>query len=536
MIQSYPAWLDEAVFYQIYPPSYYDSNGDGVGDIRGIIDRLDYLQWLGVNAVWLNPCFASPFRDGGYDISDYYRVAPRYGTNADLRRLFRAAGKCGIRVILDLVPGHTSVEHPWFRQSCRAQRNKYTDCYIWTDQGMDFRRHDLRTVNGYAQRDGSYVTNFFWSQPALNYGFAKPSQPWQRPVMHPACRANRREMMHIMRYWLDAGAAGFRVDMASSLIKCDPGYTQTHILWRHVREMLDTHYPQAVLISEWSNPAAAWRAGFHGDFLLPWENPCHKLLLGPRSPGERHQPCGFLDTSGRGDITAFLDEYLECLRQRRGRGFMSLMTGNHDLIRLRQGRTMAELEVIFAMLLTLPGVPFIYYGDEIGMKHLDVPNKEGGYFRTGARTPMQWDSSRNAGFSSARSKQLYLPIDPATHRPNVIDQIARSSSLLHHVRELIALRRSHPALGGEGEFLPMYACKQKCPFVYLRKKGRQRFLVAINPAAKPAKARFDARLLQLKKFTASTDTLQLHPTQDQIAINMGPVSYAIINLSDSTAG
>ena len=166
----------------------------------------------------------------------------------------------------------------------------------------------------------------------------------------------------------------------------------------------------------------------------------------------------------------------------------------------------------------------------------DRPNKEGGYFRTGARTPMQWDNSRNAGFSSAPSKQLYLPLDPAGNRPTVAGQQGKHNSLLKHVRDLIALRRAHPALGGKGEFLPMYACKQKCPFVYLRKKGRQRFLVAINPAAKPAKACFDAHLLQLKKPIASTDTLQLHPTQDQIAINMGPVSYAIINLSDSTAG
>ncbi|MBN2210825.1 MAG: hypothetical protein JW709_05455 [Sedimentisphaerales bacterium] len=535
MTKLYPAWLSDAVFYQIYPPSFYDSNGDGIGDIKGIIARLDYLQWLGVNAIWLNPCFASPFRDGGYDISDYYRVAPRYGTNVDLRRLFRAAERRGIRVILDLVPGHTSVDHPWFRQSCRAQRNKYTDRYIWTDQGMDFRRHDLRTVNGYAERDGSYVTNFFWSQPALNYGFAKPTQLWQLPVTHPACQATRRELMKIMRYWLDAGAAGFRVDMASSIVKNDPGHRQTIAWWREVRAMLDAKYPQAMLISEWSNPAAALRAGFHSDFLLPWENPCHKLLLGARGPGgASDQPAGFLDRRGRGDITAFLDVYLDCLRQCRGRGFMSLMTGNHDLVRLRQGRTMAELEVIFAVLLTLPGIPFIYYGDEIGMKHLDLPNKEGGYFRTGARTPMQWDGSRNAGFSTAPKGKLYLPVDPAKNHPTVAGQQENSNSLLQHVRDLIALRRKHPALSGEGEFAPIYARKQACPFVYLRRKGRERFLVAINPANKPARARFDAKLLQSGKPLAPKKILVA--TGDQISIDMGPVSYAIMDLTDSTAG
>ena len=173
MPSKYPEWLEEALFYQIYPQSFYDSNGDGTGDIQGIIDKLDYIESLGVNAIWINPCFASPFGDAGYDVSDYYTVASRYGKNDDLAKLFRAAQERGIRVCLDLVPGHTSIEHPWFKESCQAEENEFTNRYIWTDSVFERDLDGLKTVNGYAERDGNFVTNFYYCQPALNYGFAR---------------------------------------------------------------------------------------------------------------------------------------------------------------------------------------------------------------------------------------------------------------------------------------------------------------------------------------------------------------------------
>ncbi len=163
-----PSWLEKAVFYEIYPQSFFDSNGDGIGDLPGILQKLDYLQFLGVNAVWLNPCFASPFQDAGYDVSDYYQVAPRYGTNADLKKLFDEAGRLGIRIFLDLVPGHTSIENAWFKESCKVERNKYSDWYIWTNSIWTWNAPGVQTVIGYAERDGNYITNFFHFQPALN--------------------------------------------------------------------------------------------------------------------------------------------------------------------------------------------------------------------------------------------------------------------------------------------------------------------------------------------------------------------------------
>ena len=220
-----PDWLEKAVFYEIYPQSFYDSNCDGIGDLPGILQKLDYLQYLGVNAIWLNPCFDSPFQDAGYDVRDYYKIAARYGTNDDARHLFDEAHRRGIHILLDLVPGHTSIEHPWFQASARHERNEYSDWYIWTDSGWTWEVPGLRLVNGYGDRDATFITNFFYCQPALNFGFANPDPryPWQSPVDAPGPQRVRQEMRNIMKFWLDLGCDGFRVDMAASLIKNDPG-------------------------------------------------------------------------------------------------------------------------------------------------------------------------------------------------------------------------------------------------------------------------------------------------------------------------
>ena len=165
-----PKWLDNAIFYEIYPQTFRDSNADGIGDFQGILEKLDYVRDLGCNAIWLNPCFASPFGDAGYDVADYYRAAPRYGTNEDLKRLFEEAHRRGIRVLLDLVPGHTSWEHPWFKASMEAERNEFTDRYVWTDDIWE-RPEGMDCLRGISQRNGACAVNFFSNQPALNYGY-----------------------------------------------------------------------------------------------------------------------------------------------------------------------------------------------------------------------------------------------------------------------------------------------------------------------------------------------------------------------------
>ncbi len=494
-------WLEKAVFYEIYPQSFFDSNGDGIGDLPGILQKLEYLQYLGINAMWLNPCFASPFQDAGYDVSDFYQVATRYGTNDDLRTLFAEARRLGMRVMLDLVPGHTSTECAWFKESCKAERNAYTDYYIWTNSVWTWNAPGVQMVIGYAERDGNYITNFFHFQPALNYGFAKPDpdHPWQQPVDAPGPRAVRQELKNIMKFWLDMGASGFRVDMAGSLVKNDPGNLETARLWSEMRTWLDSAYPEARLVSEWSNPTVAIPAGFHMDFLLPFASQAYQALFAMKNiPASSQAASGscFFDPNQPGDIHAFLDDYLPLYQATRGKGFMVIPSGNHDTTpRLGNGRSPRDLELAYLLLMSMPGVPFIHYGDEIGMRSPEgLKSKEGGYGRTGARTPMQWDTTNNAGFSSAPRDQLYLPVEDSPEWRNVAAQRADGDSLVNHIRRLIALRLAHPALCASGAFEPVYAEAGKLLFVYLRQSGDEKILVAINPGNQPCEVVLDGSL------------------------------------------
>jgi len=533
-----PDWLADAFFYEIYPQSFLDTDGDGIGDLPGVIAKLDYILSLGCNAIWLNPCFVSPFGDAGYDISDFYKVAPRYGTNADLRRLFKEAHKRGMRVCLDLVAGHTSTEHPWFKQSAKAGSNTCTNRYIWTNNVFSPPPPGLSMISGFSEREGNYITNFFHFQPALNYGFAKPDpkEPWQLPVDHPDCLATREEMKNIMRYWLDAGADGFRVDMASSLVKGDADFEETMKLWAEMRDMYDAEYPEAVLIAEWSDPARAIRAGFHIDFLIHFNDPSYTSLF-RSEPGRdlfgffKNIPPSFFDREGKGDIRTFLDYYLEHYHKTRRSGYISIPSGNHDIMRLAEGRTMEELKVAFTFLITMPGVPYLYCGDEIGMGYVrGLVSKEGGYNRTGSRTPMQWTSGRNAGFSTAPARDLYLPIDPAKNRPTVEAQEKDPSSLLHHIRRLASLRREHPALAGDGDFEAVYAEKKRYPFIYQRKLGGERILVAINPSDRPVSKtiRIENPVSDWTEMMVSGAKIEL--TGSNMRVRMEGVSYGVFSL------
>lgn len=473
-----PNWLKDAVFYEIYPQSFKDTNGDGIGDINGIIEKLDYVKDLGCNALWINPIYDSPFKDGGYDVRDYKKVAERYGTNEDAYRLFEVAHKKGIHVLLDLVPGHTSEEHPWFQESKKAEENEYTDRYVWTKCWF----HGIAGhpyVGGEADRDGCYMLNFFKCQPALNYGFLNRTEEWQLPPDHPACIATREAMKDIMRFWLDHGCDGFRVDMADSLVKDDDeNKSATGKIWRNIREMLDKEYPEAAIISEWSNPWQALKNGFHSDFYLDHQgNGYNTLLRDYETEGGDHS---FLKKDGQGDIMRFLKDYLPKYKDTKEDGYISFITCNHDTPRPARTLSPSELKIAYAMFLTLPGVPFIYYGDEIGMKYLDIPTKEGGYTRTGTRTPMQWDSSKNYGFSDASEDKLYLPQDKSIDAPTVEAQLSDDNSLLSEVKRLIALHHEYTDLQADGSFEVVFAQKNQFPFVF--KRGD--LIVGINPSDK----------------------------------------------------
>ena len=523
-----PKWLQSAVFYQVYPQSYYDSNGDGIGDLAGVTAKLDYIDSIGCNVIWLNPIFESPFGDAGYDIADFYKVASRYGTNRDFEKLCVEAHQRGLRVCLDLVAGHTSSLSHWFQESALEWSNQYSNWYIWTPPSENVT--GSQPYSGQDRRSERYLPNFFHFQPALNYGYSQPKAPWQLPTTHPACIAVREELKQIMKFWLELGADGFRVDLAASLIRNDPSHEGIMALWGYYRTWLDQEYPDAALISEWSNPAIAIPAGFHIDFLLQMGEPAYALLLGPKSSvqGKARTPPAFFEQAGGGNIKDFVDNYLKHYTATKARGYISLPTSNHDMPRPSWGREVREVRTIFAMLLTMPGVPCIYYGDEIGMKFLpNSPNKEGGLLdniqRCGSRTPMQWSRDKNAGFSTADEQELYLPIDPAESRPDVASQEKDPASLLNFTRALLKLRREHPALANRADFQPVYAEENQYPFVYLRAAKTERILVAVNPAARPRSVQLGDTI----KFTASRALLAEGAAFLNGRLEMNPISFGI---------
>ncbi|MCX4312508.1 MAG: alpha-amylase family glycosyl hydrolase [Clostridia bacterium] len=466
-------WLKSAIFYEIYPNSFSDTNGDGYGDFAGITEKLDYIKSLGVNALWLNPHYDSPFMDGGYDVRDYFAVSPRFGSEADFDELIAAAHARGIKVILDLVPGHTSEQNADFLKSAEAVRNELSDRFIWTNGEWEFPQ-GFRAISGRHDRKGNYIVNFFSTQPALNYGFNRIDEPsWQMPYTSDAAMATREWLKSVMRFWLDRGADGFRVDMAGSLVKNDGADNEkpaTSEIWRDIRAMLDKEYPDTVLVSEWSDPQAI-RAGFDADFMLDHHGNPYNLLV----RAEEREGCySYFDIAGRGDGKAFADGFSAWYGEvKAAGGYIGLLSCNHDTPRLAPQYTAEQLKLVYATLFTLPGVPFLYYGDEIGMRYIkDLPSVECGFARTGSRTPMQWSVERNAGFSAA--EQTFLPTF-ADKQTNVAAQTKDKKSLLNFIRSLFEFRKTRKEFAG-GDFEFLYADGSK-PLVYRRGE----LIIVVNP-------------------------------------------------------
>ncbi len=458
-----PKWLNDAVFYEIYPQSFYDSNGDGIGDINGIIEKLDYVKGLGCNAIWLNPVYDSPFMDAGYDVRDYYRVAPRYGTNDDLVRLFEEAHRKDMKILLDLVPGHTSDTHPWFLTAKSAKVTEFSNRYIFTKSVWDA-PPEYRMMCGICERDGNYMVNYFSSQPALNYGFSRITHPeWQLPTDHPDCLNTVEAIKDIMRFWLNKGADGFRVDMADSLVKNDDDKRATAKIWRGVREMLDAEYPEAAMVSEWCHPdRAITDAGFHMDFYLDHYGNGYSRLFRFGEWGD----LAVFNPNGLGDLKGFAEEYLPAYNRTKDKGYISFMTNNHDMPRVTAYLDKQAIKLVNAFIFTMPGVPFLYYGDEIGMRYqADLVSKEGGFSRTGSRTPMQWNDGKNLGFSE--SNEPYLPVDTASDAPTVANQRDDPDSIYRVVTDLIALRHKYDDLHGNGELEFLYD-DHSIPFAFRR--------------------------------------------------------------------
>lgn len=549
-----PSWLSDAVVYQIYPSSFQDSDGNGIGDIPGIISRLDYIKSIGVTAIWLNPIFVSGWTDGGYDVIDYYTVDPRFGTNTDLVNLVNTAHEKGLKVILDLVAGHTSIQSEWFKQSSQAPDLRYSDYYIWpsfkpeiegakTDGPQDYAQL-MNTFNNIvnkfvktdAPRGPYYVKNFFDTQPALNFGFANPDpeHPWEQAVDAPGPMAVRREIKNIMSFWMDKGVDGFRVDMAASLVKNDFDKSATIKLWKEdLSKWFKEEYPENLLIAEWFNPAQSIEAGFHVDFF------CHDgkynyASLFFNTPGRGRDGVCWFDLEGKGELKTWYELYTYQYDAVKGKGYVSMPSGNHDFTRLAAGPrdTEDQLKVAMTFFYTMPGVPFMFYGDEIGLEHqFDAPSKEGsGTGRAGTRIPMLWDSSENAGFSTAAKEDLYLPQDPDPDRRTVESQEADPNSLLNYVRELIKLRRSSDALGSDGDWRLVSSLDAPYPMIYERTSGDEVWVVALNPTAKKVTGEIPTYSADPEPMFGSYDSVKYRSGKEVDKITLSPVSAAVFKV------
>jgi maltose alpha-D-glucosyltransferase/alpha-amylase len=475
-------WYKTAVFYELLVGSFQDSNGDGVGDIPGLISRLDYLHWLGVDCLWLLPINKSPLKDGGYDVSDYYSVLPAYGTVDDVRRLMEEAHRRGIRVIMDMVLNHTSSEHPWFQSARSSPDSPYRDWYVWSDNPDLYR--DVRIIfcdvepsnwTWDEEAQAFYWHRFFHHQPDLNY---------ENPQVRDA-------MLEIVRFWLDLGLDGFRLDAVPYLYEEEGTYCEnlpgTHAFLADLRRMVDNTYPDRVLLAEANQPpgdAVAYfgtedRPESHMNFHFPL---MPRIFMAVRR--EQRMPITEVlaqtppvpDFAQWGIFLRNHDELtLETVTER-DRDYLWTEYAKDPRMRINLGirrrlapllnNDRATIELCTALLLSLPGSPILYYGDEIGMgDNIFLGDRDG------VRTPMQWSSDRNGGFSRADFNHLFLPpvMDPAYsyERINVEDQLRDSGSLLYWVRQHLMIRQQWPVFGC-GDYIPIEPANQAV-FAFLRR-------------------------------------------------------------------
>jgi maltose alpha-D-glucosyltransferase/alpha-amylase len=453
-------WFQRAVFYEVSVRSFFDANGDGTGDLQGLIEKLDYISWLGVDCLWLLPFYSSPLRDGGYDISDFFTILPEYGKLGDAVRLMEEAHKRGIRIITDLVVNHTSDQHPWFQESRQSRDNPRADWYVWsdTDQGYPDARiifTDTERSNWAwdPNRQQYYWHRFFSHQPDLNY---------DNPEVQEA-------MMGILRFWLNLGLDGFRLDAVPYLFEregtnCE-NLTETHGFLKRVRKEVDAGYPGRVLLAE-ANQWPSDVVEYFGD-----GDECHMCFNFPLMPrmfmalrrAQRHPITEILaqtpevpDGCQWGIFLRNHDELTLEMVTDEDRDYMWNEYAKDPRMKLNIGirRRLAPLvendrrvmELFHAMLFSLPGSPILYYGDEIGMGDNVFLGD-----RDGVRTPMQWSPDRNAGFSRADFAQLYSAplMDPVYgyQALNVEGELRDPSSLLHWLQRMLQVRKRHPLFG-----------------------------------------------------------------------------------------
>jgi len=459
-----PEWFKRAVFYEVLVRSFHDSNSDGTGDLKGLTSKLDYLQWLGVDCIWLPPFFKSPLRDGGYDVSDYTDVLPEFGDLGDFVEFVEQAHARGMRIIIDVVMNHTSDQHSWFQASRSDPDGPYGDFYTWADDDKQFPDARIIFVDTEVSnwtfdpvRKQYFWHRFFSHQPDLNY---------ENPRVHD-------EMLGALRFWLDLGIDGFRLDAVPYLYQeegtnCE-NLPRTHTFLKKVRKMVDTEYPDTVLLAE-ANQWPTDVVDYFGDPATGGDE-CHMAFHFPVMPRifmavrrESRYPISeimaqtpaipskcqwgiFLRNHDELTLEMVTDEerdymYSEYAKDPRMKANVGIRRRLAPLLE----NDRRQIELFTALLMSLPGSPVLYYGDEIGMgDNIWLGDRDG------VRTPMQWTPDRNAGFSACDPGRLNLPVIMDAvygyQSTNVEAQMASSSSLLHWTKRMIEIRRQNPAFG-----------------------------------------------------------------------------------------
>jgi maltose alpha-D-glucosyltransferase/alpha-amylase len=498
-----PVWFKDAVIYETHVKAFYDANGDGIGDFPGLVQKLDYLEELGITCLWLLPFFPSPLRDDGYDIADYRGVHPAYGTLEDFHLLVREAHRRGISVVIELVVNHTSDQHPWFQRARRAPPgSEERDYYVWSD--TDQRYPDARIIFLDTERSNwawdevaqaYYWHRFFGHQPDLNFDNPRVVE----------------EILAVMSFWLDMGVDGFRLDAIPYLVERDgtscENLPETHSVIKRIRGHLERHYPGRMLLAE----ANQW----------PWDvrpyfgdgDECHMAFHFPVMPrifmALRRQDAEPVvdilrrtppipDTCQWGLFLRNHDELTLEMVTEEERDYMVLAYARDPRARLNLGirRRLAPLldnglrriELLNGLLFSLPGTPIIYYGDEIGMGD-DVARPD----RDGVRSPMQWNAGRNAGFSEAEPAALYSqPIADPVYAPGAVNVDAQRrdpSSLYQWMRRMLRLRKMFPVFGrGTLEFVPV---RNKAVLAYVRRWEEDSILCVANMSGTAQPAELD---------------------------------------------
>ena len=497
-------WYRTAVFYEVVLRAFDDSDGTGSGDIKGLIRRLDYLQWLGVDCLWLPPFFPSPLRDGGYDVADYTSVAGQYGTIEDFELLVKEIHARGMRIVIDLVMNHTSDAHPWFQASRNDPQGPFGDFYVWSDDNTAYSDAriifiDTETSNWTFDpvRKQYFWHRFFSHQPDLNF----------------ENQAVQDAMFDTVRFWLRTGVDGFRLDAVPYLFEeegtdCE-NLPRTHEFLADLRAMVDAEAPGTLLLAEanqWPQDVVAYygtaeRPECHMCFHFPVMPRIYYALRDQRATNIREILAETPDIPVGAQWGTFLRNHDELTLEMVSTNERAAMYGwyaEDPRMRANVGirrrlapllnNSRAEIELAHSLLMSLPGSPCLYYGDEIGMgDNIWLPDRDG------VRTPMQWTPDRNAGFSPADPGKLYLPLVQSLvyhyNSVNVEANQAQPTSLLHWVRGLLAVRRQHPVFG-RGEFVPL-PCDEESVLAFLRRDpgpGGETVLCVANLANTPRTA------------------------------------------------